>query len=200
MNEVLFGGRLRGVQLLSRLLPLAALSIACGGASTVDAPRDQETSAAGGQADQQAGAGGAAATGGHAGSDGRGGTAGRSGAAGSGGMGGSGASAGLGGAGAGAGGAGAGGSNGGSAGMGLAGSSGSSGVCHAPPPLICGGGPITLPKTCVSQDLASVGTSLPLGTCRTMCESMFTFSCSVFAVQGPSLTVQCSTGCPGSEH
>ena len=198
MNQVRFRRPLQSVLLISSWLPLAAFSVACGGTSAVDAPSDQGASAAGAQGDLQAGAGGAAAASGHGDSGGSVGHAGGGAAgngAGSGGTSGSGASAGVGGANAGAGGASA-----GSAGMGLAGSSGNSGVCHAPPPQICAGGLITLPKTCVEEAMAVVGRSLPIASCRTMCESMFTFSCSVSAVEQTSITVQCSTGCPASQQ
>jgi hypothetical protein len=83
----------------------------------------------------------------------------------------------------------------------MAGSAGNSAVCHARPPQVCAGGPITLPKTCVAEALTSVGTSLPLATCQTMCEAMFiTFSCAISAVQPTTITVQCVTGCPASHE
>ena len=207
MNEVRFRRRLPSALLIANLVPLAALSVACGGSSAVEAPRDP---AAGGHADHEAGAAGSAAASGHAGDAAGGvgsgaGTTGGSGAAGnsggSGGVSGSGASAGRGGASGGSAGAsgGSAGDSGGSAGM--AGSAGNSAVCHARPPQICAGGPITLPKTCVADALASVGTSLPLATCGTMCEAMFvTFSCAISAVQPTTITVQCVTGCPASQQ
>jgi len=228
MNEVRFRRRLPSALLIANLVPLAALSVACGGSSAVEAPRDP---AAGGHADHEAGAAGSAAASGHAGDAAGGvgsgaGTTGGSGAAGnsggSGGVSGSGASAGRGGASGGSAGAsgGSAGASGGSAGAsggsagdsggsagdsggsaGMAGSAGNSAVCHARPPQICAGGPITLPKTCVADALASVGTSLPLATCGTMCEAMFvTFSCAISAVQPTTITVQCVTGCPASQQ
>jgi len=187
---------------ISQLAPWAAFVVACGGTSLVEAPVDQGASAAGGRKEHAAGAGGSAAASGAvgdtAGSSGAGaagasGSAGK-GSAGAGGSGGSGASAGSGGTSDGSGG------DSGSAGMGLAGSSGNSAVCHANPPQVCAGGAITLPKTCVPEASASVGTSLPIATCRTMCESMFTFSCTVSAVQQTSITVQCTTGCPAAHE
>jgi hypothetical protein len=181
--------------LTSIVAPLAAIASACGGTSMVDGAAAAGASAAAGEIAETAGAGGsigragsggaeggAAAIGGMADAAGSAGTA----AAGAGGMGGSGASAGSGGAGG----------DSGSAGMGVA---GNSTVCHATPPQICAGGPITLAKTCVAESSAVVGTSLPVATCRIMCESMFTFACQVSAVQAATLTVQCTTGCPATQ-
>lgn len=196
MNEARFR-RLQRALLISTLVTSLALSAACGGTSTVEAPSDQGGPAQGEQSDQ-GGAGGGGATSGRDGATagnsaaGNGAAAGHS--AGSGGVAGSGAGAGMGGASAGMGGA-----NGGSGGMGLAGSAGDSAICHAPAPQICAGGPITLPKSCVPEALAAAGTTLPLATCRTMCESIFTFSCKVSSVQETSIIVQCSTGCPASQ-
>ena len=188
-NEIRFQRLLRRGLLLSRLLPWATFSIACGGSSIDEPGRDKGNHDAGGQANHGGdAAGGSAAIGGHADFAGNGGAhAGSGGSAGAsggtGGVAGSGASAGSGG-------------NSGGAGMGVAGSGGHASVCHAAPPQVCAGGPITLPRSCVSDEMASVGTALSIATCQTMCQSMFTFSCSVSAVEQTSITVQCVTGCP----
>ena len=181
---------------------------ACGGSSALESPNDKGISEAGGYANPGgggSGAGGSGAASGFAGSGGAA-AAGASGAAGSGGAGaaggagGSGASAGSGGSSGGSGGSNAGsGGDSGSGGMGLAGSAGNSSVCRAQPPQPCGGGAITLSRTCVTEAMATVGTSLPLQTCQSMCETMFTFACTVSAVQQASITVQCTTGCPASQ-
>jgi hypothetical protein len=189
---------------------LAVFGAACGGTSLSEAPSDTSASAGarpephGGGASGSAGAevGGSAATSGGGGDAagsagsgnagagaGAGGTAGAS--AGAGGAGGSGASAGSGGAFGGSGG------DSGSAGMGLA---GNAGVCHATPPVVCGGGPIALPRTCVAVGLALMGNPLPISTCRVMCESMFTSSCAISAVHDTSITVMCMTGCPAGNE
>ncbi|HEX2674516.1 MAG TPA: hypothetical protein VHM25_26755 [Polyangiaceae bacterium] len=175
---------------IAGLLPLAAFCAACGGSSTVDSPNDKGVVEAGGQANPGGGAGGSGAASGFAGSGGTT-SAGASGEAGGGA--GSAASGGM------AGGSGGMAGESGGGGMGLAGSAGNSAVCHAQPPQPCGGGTITLARSCVTDAMAAVGTSLPLQTCRTMCETMFTFSCTVSAVQQTSITVQCSTGCPASQ-
>src|SRR6478736_2830294 len=136
-SEIRFQQLLRRVLQLSRLLPWATFSIACGGSSIDEPGHDPGNHDAGGQANHGGdAAGGSAASGGHA------------------------------------------------------------SVCHAAPPQFCAGGPITLPRSCVSDEMASVGTALSIATCQTMCQSMFTFSCSVSAVEQTSITVQCVTGCP----
>jgi len=208
MNEVRSRGLLQRALRVSRLAPWAAFVVACGGTSLVEAPADQGASAAGGQENHAAGAGGSAAASGAVGdaagraSAGAGatagaGAAGASGAAGNssagaGGGGGSGANGGAGGSSAGSGG------DSGSAGMGFAGSSGNSGVCHARPAQPCLGGAITLPRSCVTEAMASAGTALPDATCRTMCEAIYA-SCKVSSVQQTSITVQCMTGCPTAQ-
>lgn len=192
--------RLGRLTLCSRLLfgalPLAAV-IACGGASTLDTSNDKGGPGGGGHGNHEGGAGGSAASSGHEGNlAGSGGARAGSGGTGGDGMAGNGASAGSAGESGGNGGNGGSGGSGGSAGMGVAGSGGSTAICHAFPPTPCGGGAITLSRSCVTDAMATVGTSLPLSTCRTMCETMFTFQCSVSAVQDATITVQCSTGCP----
>jgi hypothetical protein len=184
------------------LAPLAAIATACGGSSTGEGPGAAGASAAGGDVAELAGTGGSIGKAG-----GGGGGAGGSAAA-SGGVGDAAGSAGAAGAGtagaSGMGGGGAGGAAGGasgSGGMGIAGMGGAGGsaICHATPPVLCGGGPITLARSCVAEGSAVVGTSLPNATCRIMCESMFTFACEVSAVQAATLTVQCTTGCPATQ-
>jgi len=187
---------------LSRLVPWALCTLACGG-SSLGPSNDKVATESGGQANHD-GDGGRAAAAGHADESGSGGIASHTGSsggsgggsAGTGAQAGTGTQAGSGGAQAGTGGAQTGG--GGSAGTGAAGSGGNSSVCHATPPVVCGGGAITLSRSCVAEEMASAGSSLPLATCRVMCESMFTFACSVSTVTATSVTVQCSTGCPGS--
>ena len=182
MNEGGFRRGLQRVRLLAELVPLAAFSVACGGTSMAEGPNDHgggtagsgATSGAGGDTAGSAGAATAGVGGGTGGSTGMGGAAG------------SGASAGMGGA---------------SGGMGLAGYAGNSAACHARPAQPCAGGPIELPKGCVAEALASVGTALPLATCQAMCEAMFvTFSCTISAVQQSSIIVQCVTGCPAGQQ
>src|SRR5947207_11565767 len=100
--EVRLRRHLRRARLVPRLLPLAALCAACGGASTHEAQSDSGGSEAGGHADHQGGASGSAAAGGRVGDvAGSGGTAGNGGTAGGGagaaGLAGNGASAGFGG-------------------------------------------------------------------------------------------------------
>ena len=189
MNEGGFRRGLQRVRLLAELVPLAAFSVACGGTSMAEGPNDHgggtagsgATSGAGGDTAGSAGAATAGVGGGTGGSTGMGGAAG------------SGASAGMGGASAGMGGA--------SGGMGLAGYAGNSAACHARPAQPCAGGPIELPKGCVAEALASVGTALPLATCQAMCEAMFvTFSCTISAVQQTTITIQCANGCPASRE
>lgn len=183
------------VQQFSHLLLLAAFGVACGGTSLSEGPNDKDLSSSGGHGDHSAGAGGTGAVGGHV--DNLAGSGNAAGAgittAGSGGIGGE--SAGAAGTGASAGSIGGAGGNGGTAGMGQAGSSGGSSVCHATPAQPCGGGPITLARSCVSEEMASVGTSLPAATCRVMCESIIAY-CSISAVAQTTVTVQCNTGCP----
>lgn len=187
-------------RLLFGVLPFAAV-IACGGASAIDNSNDQGGPEGGGHGNHEGGASGSAASSGHEGNlAGSGGARAGSGGTGGDGMAGNGASAGSAGDSGGRGGNGGSGNggsgNGGTAGMGVAGSGGNSAVCHAPPPSPCGGGAITLSRSCVTDAMATVGTSLPLSTCRTMCETMFTFQCSVSAVQDATITVLCNTGCP----
>lgn len=184
------------MQQFSHLLLVAGFAAACGGTSQSEAPNDKGVSSTGGQDNHAAGAGGSSATSGHidniAGSASSAGTT----TAGSGGM--AGESAGAAGTGASAGsngGAGGIGGSGGTAGMGQAGSSGGTSVCHARPAQPCAGGPITLARSCVSEEMASVGTSLPAATCRIMCESAIAY-CMVSAVEQTTVTVQCNTGCP----
>ena len=197
MDEIRFRRRLPSALLIANLVPLAALGVACGGSSTADAPRD---TASGGQADHGGGAAGSAAASGRVGDVA--GSAGAGTAGGNGGAGNSGGSAGVSGGGASAGSGGvSGGVGGGSSGAaGMAGSSGNSAVCHARPPQVCAGGPITLPKTCVAEAVAQAGSSLPTATCQAMCESMFAFSCAISDVQQTTITVQCVTGCPASKQ
>jgi hypothetical protein len=69
-------------------------------------------------------------------------------------------------------------------------------VCHATPPQICAGGPITLAKSCVDAASAVEGTTLPAALCHTMCESIIAATCSVQSVQQTSITIACVTACP----
>lgn len=186
------------VQQFSHLLLLAAFGVACGGTSLSEVPNDKDLSSTGGRDNHSAGAGGNGAVAGHI--DNIAGSGGAAGAgittAGSGGTGGESAgAAGMGASAGSIGGAGGDGGNAGTAGVGQAGSSGGSSVCHATPAQPCGGGPITLARSCVSDEMASVGTSLPAATCRVMCESIIAY-CSISAVAQTTVTVQCNTGCP----
>jgi hypothetical protein len=196
MTAIRFSCVRRAQQFLP-LLFLAAFGAACGGSSSNEGTNDKAGASNGGQVGHVAGAGGSAASSGGVGevagsagssTGGTGGTGG--GSAGAGAVAGMGASAGS------IGGAGGSGGDSGSAGTGQAGSAGNTAVCHATPPQPCGGGVITLPRSCVTEAMAAVGTTLSNATCRAMCETMFTDVCSISAVAQSTITVLCNTRCP----